>query len=54
MTAIAWAIVFVALIFYERIYIVQIELKKYSDTVGCITFIALIMVFICTIRDLFR
>ena len=54
MTAIAWAIVFIGLIFYGEIYLERLTKLKLTDTLSGLTIFSLGILIVCTIRELLR
>jgi len=54
MTAIAWAIVFTGSIFYVEIYGERLKIQGTYDTMSNFIIFELVVLIICTIRELFR
>lgn len=53
MTAIAWAIVFIGLIFYGAIYDDKLIALGYDKTLGGLTFFVFVVLVLLTIKKLF-
>lgn len=54
MTAIAWAIMFIGLMFYDRMYSAYIKEHELVNFSGGFTLLCLMMLIVCSIRELFR
>ncbi len=54
MTAIAWAIATIGLIFYDAIYREELAARDLGHPLGSIIIGAIVILFICTIRELLR
>lgn len=54
MTAIAWAIMFIGMIWYDAYFRVEIKEGGNSSSVGGLCLACLFMVVVCTIRELIR
>ena len=54
MTAIAWAIITVGLIYYDAIYRNELAAKELSGTIGGLILVSIIILLVCTARELTR
>lgn len=54
MTAIAWAIVFTGLTFYGAIWDDKLTALGFDKTLGGLTIFSLIVLMVCTLRELIR